>query len=207
MTLKLLIVDDHAFTLEGMQHALSNAPAMQVCATASGGVLAIAAARLHRPDVAVLDYTMPDASGLEVAGEIRRWSPTTRCMIVTGSTAPLTLAMLVASGIGGVFTKTCPIDEVIAAIPRVARGERVISALVGALLGEGAAHDAPALSDRERQVLDRIARGLTNARIGDELSISPKTVESHRASLMRKLDVNSPAALVVAAIRRGLLLP
>lgn len=207
MALRVLIAEDHAFTLIGMQHALAARPGIEVCATARGGVAAIAQARLHKPDVALLDFAMPDATGLEVFVEIARWSPDTRCIIVTGNGSPEVLAQIVAAGVGGLFTKGCPIDAVVDGIHRVAQGEQAVSALARRLLAQAVAEGDYLLTARERQILQAIARGMTNAAMAEALGISPKTVDSHRTSLMRKLDANSAPALVLAAIRRGLIEP
>lgn len=207
MILKILIADDHAFTLEGMQHALSREPGLTVCAAAKGGVEAVALARVHSPDIALLDYSMPGVDGLETAREIGRWSPQTKCVIVTATTESDLLLEISGNRIGGLFSKSCPISEIVAALPRIARGDRIVSPRIKDLLNPSQPLPDISLTEREQQVLAGIARGLTNGRIAQELSISPKTVESHRASVMRKLDVNSGAALVVEAIRRGLFAP
>ncbi len=207
MALRILIAEDHAFTLEGMQHALAAHPGIELCAVARGGVAAIALARLHKPDVALLDFAMPDATGLEVFIEIARWSPETRCIIVTGNGTPAVLSRIVAAGVPGLFTKRCPVVAVVDGIRRVARGDKAVSSLAQELLAQAVAEDEAVLTARERQILQAIARGMTNAAMADALGISPKTVDSHRTSLMRKLEANSAPALVLAAIRRGLIAP
>lgn len=205
MGLRVLIADDHAFTLEGMQHAFAARPGIEVCAVARGGISAVALARLHQPDVALLDFAMPDATGLEVFVEITRWSPGTRCIIVTANGNPAVLAQIVAAGVGGLFTKACPVDAVVDGIHRVARGERVVSARARKLLAQADTDGDQRLTARERQILEGITRGMSNAAMAAALGISPKTVDSHRTSVMRKLDANSAPALVLAAIRRGLI--
>lgn len=207
MTLRVMIAEDHSFTLEGMQHALAARPGLEVCAVARGGISSIAQARLHQPDVALLDFAMPDATGLEVFVEITRWSPGTRCIIVTGNGNPEVLAQIVSAGVGGLFTKRCPVDAVADGIHRVAQGEQVVSALARELLAQAVVGDEDRLTPRERQVLQAIARGMTNTAIAEALGISPKTVDSHRSSLMRKMDARSAPALVLSAIRRGLIDP
>lgn len=202
--IRVLIAEDHAFTLSGMQHALAADPRFDVVAAVSSGLAAIAQGRIHQPDVAVLDHGLPGANGLEVFIELRRWSPGTRCMIVTGNTQPALLTQLHQAGLPGLMSKGCATSQVLAAVVAVAGGQIVRSDDVAAAIGPSTVEDT-GLSLRERQVLAAIADGLTNAGIADKLSISPKTVESHRASIMRKLDVNSTAALVVRAVRLGIL--
>jgi len=208
LVLKALLADDHAFTLEGMQHALELGGRIEVCAVAANGIAAIALARLHRPDVAVLDLVLPDADGVEVFTEISRWSPKTRCAIVTGSTDPAALERVLRAGVPGLFTKACPTDEVRDGLLRLAAGQTVRSRRIAGLVKRP--NDQPEndrITPRELQVLQGIAEGMTNAAIAENLAISPKTVESHRASLMRKLDSRSTAALLMQAIRLNLLVP
>ena len=205
MVVRVLVAEDHAFTREGLQHALQASGFVEVCAAVPGGIAAIAQARLHRPDVVLLDFAMPDADGLEVFAEIARWAPATRCIILTGSDSPEVLARIVAAGVAGLFTKGCPVEKVLDGILRVARGERVLSAAAQEILRAAPTARQPILTARERQVLQGIARGLTNGEIAGALALSPKTVDSHRMSLMRKLEVNNAPALVLAAIRSGLI--
>ena len=205
MVVRVLVAEDHAFTREGLQHALQASGFVEVCAAVPGGIAAIAQARLHRPDVVLLDFAMPDADGLEVFAEIARWAPATRCIILTGSDSPELLARIVAAGVAGLFTKGCPVEKVLDGILRVARGERVVSVAARGILRAAPSGTQPLLTARERQVLQGIARGRTNGEIAAALALSPKTVDSHRMSLMRKLEVNNAPALVLAAIRSGLI--
>lgn len=205
MPISLIIADDHAFTLQGMQRSLQSRREFTLLAATGKGVEAIALARRLRPDLALLDHAMPDANGLEVFSEIRRWSPETRSVIVTGSESAKTLQSLINAGVHGLFLKTQDPREICAGLIRVAGGEMVHAAPVLAILDT--ATNNSSITRREREVLLAISRGLSNPGIAQELSISPKTVESHRASLMRKLDVHSSAALIVRAVRDGLLNP
>ncbi len=205
MVIRVLVAADHAFTREGLQHALQASGFVEVCATVSGGVGAIAEARRHRPDVVLLDCAMPDADGLEVLAEIARRAPETRCILLTGSGSPELLARIVAAGVAGLFTTGCPVETVLDGILRVARGERVVSVAAREILRAAPPAAQPAFSARERQVLHGIVRGQTNGEIAAALALSPKTIDSHRMSLMRKLEVNNAAALVLAAIRSGLI--
>ena len=151
---------------------------------------------MFRPDLAVLDYAMPGANGLEAHIEIRRWSPATRCAILTGQTRPEVLAPLVEQGVDGILHKSLAVPELVAALRRIARGARILPS---------SGPEAVGLTPREFEVLCRVADGLSVRDIAQALSLSPKTIETHKASLMRKLGVNSSAALIVAAVRRGLL--
>ncbi len=205
MVVRVLVAEDHAFAREGLQHALQTSGFVEVCATVPGGIAAIAEALLHRPDVVLFDVAMREATGLEVFAEIARWAPATRCIILTDSESPEVLARIVAAGIAGLFTKGCPVEKVLDGILRVARGERVLSDAAQTILRAAPSAAQPAFTARERQVLQGIARGQTNGEIAAALALSPKTIGSHRMSLMRKLEVKNAPALVLAAIRSGLI--
>ena len=199
----VVLADDHAFTLGGLHAALDAHLGLTVVGTAANGIEAIALVKLHQPDLAVLDYAMPDATGHEAFVEARRWSPETRFVIVTGVHAPERFAELVDLGIDGIFLKTMDANAVCEGLERVLEGERIVAD--GSLPPEGGGTHG--LTGRERQVLEHIARGHSSARIADMLCVSVKTVESHRASLMRKLEATNTASLMMRAMRAGLIAP
>ncbi len=148
---------------------------------------------------------MPGANGLEVFLESKRWSPGTRFVVVTGTALPETLHTLVEAGIHGLCLKDGTETEIVDLVRQVCAGKTVISA--GARLLMKMPAESVAITDRELAVLQAIARGHTNASAADSLGISPKTVDTHRTSLMRKFAVNSTASLLLAAVRAGLLDP
>ncbi len=203
MPVTVVIADDHDLTVRGMVGMLNAHGGFEVVATANCGMDAIVAAKVNLPDIILLDMSMPDATGLEVFAEVRRWSPNTRAAIITGNPTPALFAQLEGAGIEGLFLKNAPAEEICAGIVRIAMGERVISA--GAQAAIDASANREALSPRELEVLQSIANGLTNAKIAERLSISPKTVDNHRTNLMRKLGVNSSASLIVEAVKSGLI--
>lgn len=189
-------------TVTGMRLVIEAIPDFRVLAQTGSGIEVIGLCKRHQPDIVVLDMAMPGASGLEAFAEIRRWSPRTRAAIVTGSMEPGLLRTLEEAGVDGLFVKNMPVEQICEGLSRIARGERVISPMVSDQIEDGARHQP--LSARELEVLQGIVNGLTNGGIADRLAISPKTVDKHRTSLMRKLDVRSSAALVVRAVRDGL---
>ena len=203
MPVTVVIADDHDLTVRGMVEILRAHGGFEIVATASNGMDAIVAAKVNQPDIILLDMSMPDATGLEVYAEVRRWSPATRAVIITGSPTPALFAQLDGAGIEGLFLKNAPADEICEGIVRIAMGERVISD--GAQAAIDAALTSEPLSTRELEVLQSVANGLTNAKIAERLSISPKTVDNHRTNLMRKLGVNSSASLIVEAVKSGLI--
>ncbi len=198
---KVLIADDHALVRNGVRPLLESIPGVEVVGEANNGITAIALTKKHKPDVLVLDISMPLAGGTAVLGEVRRFSPHTRIAVLTGIDSARRLAQMQAGGAEVILLKSCEPQELlqgfraaIAGLPFVATGAR--SPL--------ASRDAFAdLTRREQQILSLAARGNTNAEIAALLSISGKTVDNHRTNLMRKLDVHSAAELAALAIREG----
>lgn len=186
-----------------MAQVLRDHGSFDVVATTTSGLEAIVLARRLHPDLLVLDFSMPDANGLEVFLEVLRWSPQTRTAIVTGTRNTDLLRQLRDAGVHGLFLKSSDPALLCAGFLRVTAGETVLCPICDAQL-QGAR--APQnLSRRELEVLGCIAKGLTNAKSAERLGISPKTVDSHRTTLMRKLGVNSTASLVIRAVQDGLI--
>lgn len=204
MSKRVLIADDHAFVSWGLAKALTALEDVEVVGSVTNGIDAIVAIRKTNPDCAILDYNMPGANGLEVFLESRRWSPETRFVLLTGSTTAETVDSLVSSGLHGVSLKDATEIEIVDMVRRVLAGATVIGASAARLMA--ARRNIP-LTDRELAVLQAIARGHTNGSAAESLGISPKTVDSHRTSLMRKFSVSSTASLLVAAMNAGLLDP
>ena len=203
MPATIVIADDHALIASGLRATLESRPGLVIAGIAANGIEAIALIKKHRPDCAVLDMSMPGASGLEVMLESKRWSPNTRCVVVTGNPAPALFDRLIESGVDGIFLKSSDPDRICDGILTVINGGRAITPEVRALLNKKA--DAPDLTSRELEVLQGIARGYSNGRIAEVLGVSPKTVDSHRTSLMRKMGVRTVATLLVSAMRKGLI--
>lgn len=205
MKKRVVIADDHAFVSWGIAKALSALEDVEVIGTFANGIQAIVEIRKSKPDCAILDYNMPGANGLEVFLESKRWSPETRFVLITGSATPQTIDTLVEAGVHGVCLKDVTEIEIADLVRQVCAGKTVIGASAKLLLQ--ASTDTIAATDREIAVLQAIARGHTNASAAEALGISPKTVDTHRTNLMRKLAVNSTASLLLAAVRAGLLDP
>lgn len=200
---RILIVEDHPLTADGISSALKGGGNFEIVGVASNGIEAIAKIKSLAPDCAILDLSLPGANGVEVFAEARRWSPHTRFVVLTGLMATATFRELISHGINGIFLKTGSSETICDRIRRVCEGEDVIApevleSVVGSISAEG-------LTLRELEVLHAIARGWTNANIAQHLGISPKTVDSHRTSLMRKLKVHSTATLLVKAMRDGII--
>ncbi len=205
MSIRVLIADDHAFVSWGLGKALSAVANIDILGSVTNGIAAIAEIRKTKPDCAILDYNMPGANGLEVFLESKRWSPDTRFILLTGTATAPTIRTLVDAGVHGVCLKESGESEIVELVRQVCAGRTVISPAARRLLDEST--DAVAVTDRERTVLQAIARGHTNASAAEALGISAKTVDTHRTSLLRKFGVNSTASLLLAAVRAGLLDP
>jgi DNA-binding NarL/FixJ family response regulator len=200
---RAIIADDHAIVRSSLAGILADIGSVEVVAEAENGLETIALVKQHAPDLLLLDAAMPLARGVQVYGEVRRWSPDTRVIVVTGFTSTAMLADWLAAGVDGLFLKSARPDEMNKGFAQVLAGGKYVAEEVAQKLA--AAPEREELTDREREVLSLIAAGHQNVTIGEQLFISPKTVEKHRASLMAKLGVNSVSGLLTLALREGLL--
>lgn len=198
-----IVADDHHFVRRGLVDILAGLGHVEIVAEADNGIAAIALVRQHRPDLLLLDAAMPLARGIEVFAEVRRWSPATRVVVVTGFTGAALLADWMAAGVDGLLLKSCSAEELRAGFETVLAGGNYVAAEVADRIAKDS--ERAALTPREREVLALIATGHMNVAIAERLSISVKTVEKHRASLMAKLGVNSVSGLLVYALQEGLL--
>ncbi|WP_165793448.1 response regulator [Hyphococcus luteus] len=203
MTYSVVIADDHMLVRHSIRRILENAAEFEVVGEADNGVSAVTLVKSLRPHLVVLDIAMPQATGVEVIEEVRRWSPETKIAVITGMNSNSMLQHVYESGVDGVFLKTGDASGWAGDFLAICEGERRISDSVRKLVNDRAGKDA--LTGRERQILFGIARGETNAVIAERLGISANTVDKHRTSIMRKLGVHSAAALLARALRDGLL--
>ncbi len=199
----VIIADDHALVRNALRDILNEIEGVKVSGEADNGIEAITLAKSTKPDLLTLDSGMPLARGMEVFGEVRRWTPETKVAVVTGFTGVGQLADWIAAGVDGLFLKTCPPDELKEGFTLLLKGGSYYSKAVMATLEE--APEQAALTMRERQILHLIAEGRSNPEIADQLSISPKTVDNHRTRMMAKLEVHSTAQLLAYALKEGLL--
>ena len=206
----VVIADDHEIVRAGIRQTLAGAPAthglhFDVLAEAVDGLEALKLVKIHRPALLFLDIAMPLASGSEILTDIRRWSPDTSVIVFTGVLAPGVLADVVASGAHGVFSKTAAPDIMLDNLKLILNGGHYVAPELVDAIDRG--QQSARLTARERQTLNMIISGRTNREIGALLHISPKTVDKHRTSLMRKLNVHSVAELLARALQDGLIGP
>lgn len=185
-----------------MRTLVESLGAVEVVGEAANGLEAIALARKLKPELLILDVGMPLANGSEVYAEVRRWVPECRVVVFTGFTSSTLLADWIAAGVDGLFLKDCSEEELKRGLFLVLTGGRYVMADIAERLRS--APSGPELTDREREVLALIASGLTTNQIGERLSLSPKTVEKHRAALFEKFEVTSVAALLTASFKAGM---
>ncbi|MDZ4829287.1 MAG: response regulator transcription factor [Phycisphaerae bacterium] len=211
--LTVLIVDDHAMVRKGLRMLLEATPDIQVVGEAGTVQEAIELAARLAPKVITLDLSMPGQSGVASVQRLRAAAPSARIVVVTMHDDPAYVRSAIAMGAAGYVNKSAADTELIAAIRAVARGRVFIDVGDAATLesilapNESRAGRTPvdSLSEREREVLQQVARGYTNQQIADELGLSVKTVESYRARLMKKLGLKERSDLVRLAIDLGLI--
>jgi two-component system nitrate/nitrite response regulator NarL len=205
----VLIVDDHAFFRDGLSRGLTRSGQISVVAEAGNGREGLEAIRRERPTVAVVDYQMPDMDGIALLHAVTREQLATRVVLLSAFTDSAVVFRALEEGAAGYLSKDADRQDIVDAVLGVARGDTVVPAqLTAGLAGEirlRAQSQAPALSEREGQVLQAFARGLSIPQTAAELYIEPSTVKTHTQRLYDKLGVSDRAAAVAEAMRRGLL--
>jgi len=212
VTIRVAVVDDHAIVRAGLRMVLEADPEFEIVGEADTAAAALALVRRERPDVALIDINLPDESGLRVASEILGGELPVRVLILSVHDDAAIVRESVRLGAHGYVRKDTTPADLRAAIRAVHSGDAWFSPSVARTLAE-ALREQPAsvpdsldgLTERERDVLIRVARGLSNKEIAAELGISARTVESYRDSLMRKTGLRNVAALTRLALEAGLL--
>lgn len=211
--IRVLVADDHEVIRHALRVLIEANLDMSVVGDAATGLEAVRAVERLRPDVLVVDLQMPGLNGLEVVEQTRTISPRTAVVVFSMHAGESYVARAFRNGAMAYVIKASEVDEVVRAIHAVSRGERYLDSHVAQravdlylrTLSEQPEDAWETLSAREREVLQLAAEGLSNAEIADRLCISRRTVETHRANVMRKLGVRGQTELVLYAVRRGLL--
>lgn len=209
--IRVMIADDHALVREGLRYVLDADPGIAVVAEASNGRQAVEMAMQLEPDVVVMDISMPEESGLKSAARLRELMPHVRILLLSMHDQAEYVREGMRIGTHGYLLKDSAGEELRAAIHAVQSGGTFFSPAVlrrltstGETEEQGPQAQLDVLTPRERDVLAGIAHGLTNKVIAAELGISRRTVEAHRESLMRKLQIHSVAGLTRLALESGL---
>jgi two-component system response regulator NreC len=210
--INVLIADDHAIVRTGLRALLGSEPGLQLAGEATGGYEAIELVGKTHPDILILDLSMPDLDGITVTRQLRPQYPDLRILILTVHEDEAMLREAIKAGASGYIVKHAAEAELIAAIETIRRGDLYVDpAMLRVLLVDSSRPTTrrPAspdpLTPRETDVLKLIVQGYTNRQVGEELGISVRTVEGHRANLMGKLGLRTRVALVRYARNRGLI--
>ncbi len=209
--IKLLLADDHAIVRDGLKQLFGLYPDIEVAAEASNGGQVLDALRESTFDLLLLDLSMPGISGLDLIARIRARYPEQRILILSMHTEPNVASRALKSGAHGYLSKDSDSDTLLSAIRKVAGGNRFLDPALGVQLAFGIENDGESdasteakLTDREYNIMQMLLRGMGVNEIARDLSISNKTVSTHKARLMKKLGVDSNAELVRYAMKHGL---
>ncbi len=219
---RILIVDDHSVVRSGIRALLKSSPSYHVVAEAADGEEAVALAKRHKPDIVMMDISMPKVNGIEATRVLRGEVPLAKVIILTVHEDEEYVYQLLKAGASGYVLKSAGKKEIFAAIDSALSGDRFFSPGVSRLIIDGfihrddnekdrakkgeeqtTVHRSYELTKREVEILRFIAQGFTNRKIAEQLFLSIRTVNTHRTNLMQKLDLHDTARLVRFAIENG----
>jgi DNA-binding NarL/FixJ family response regulator len=215
MTIRVLIADDHTILRQGIGRAIEQEEDMELIGQAGDGHTTVELVRTLKPDVVIMDISMPDLNGIEATRLIHREIPKSRVVALSMHSAKRYVREMFKAGAAAYLLKDCEFDELTEAIRLVANGQNYITpavseAVLESCVDNGQTDESSAfsvLTAREREVLQLMAEGHGTKQIAKQLYISPKTVEAHRLRIMRKLDIDNVARLTKYAIQEGLTSP
>jgi DNA-binding NarL/FixJ family response regulator len=209
---RIVIADDHTILREALRALLSSNPSFEVVGEAEDGREAIQSVKKHMPDLVLIDLSMPRLNGMDAIKEIKKQSPDTKVLVLTVHKTEEHLLASLQSGADGYVSKDANHSELEIAIRSVLGGKSYLSPEISEKVIEGYLEGRKTLksrwdtvTQREREVLKLVAEGYTNKEIADFLFVSVKTVEKHRANLMKKLDLHNVSALTAFAMKKGLI--
>ena len=213
--MRILLADDHELTRSGLRYLLEKREDWSVCGEASNGRMAVQMAERLRPDVAILDMSMPELNGLEATRLILKKQPQLKILIFTMHETERVIVDVMEAGARGVVLKSDVGENIVAAVESVSKGRRFFTSraaetVVEAYLSKRSDGEKDGalnqfiLTTREREVVQLLAEGRSNKEVADRLGISARTAEGHRSEIMRKLKLSSLADLVRFAIRNGI---
>jgi DNA-binding NarL/FixJ family response regulator len=204
--IRLLIADDHPIVRAGFEGMLAGKPDLEVVGEAANGAEAAELARRLRPDVVLMDLRMPEVDGVEATARIKAHRPETHVLVLTTYDSDADILRAIEAGATGYLLKDAPREELFRGIRAAARGEPVLAPSVTArLMQRASVPSRDTLSGREIEVLERVARGLSNKQLARELHLSEATVKSHMIHIFDKLGVADRTAAVTRALEKGIL--
>jgi DNA-binding NarL/FixJ family response regulator len=204
-----MLVDDHEIVRKGLRSLVETRSDWTLCPDAADGLEALRIAKETRPDLVVLDISMPSVSGLDLIVQLKNMLPKTEILVLTMHESERIMAQALRAGARGYLLKTESGDKFLEALTALSRHQAYFSSVVSetllkSYLNSGSAEEYDPLTPRERQIVKLIAEGNSNKKIAMILNVSIKTVETHRASAMRKIGANSSANLALYAARNDL---
>lgn len=212
---KILIADDHALVRQGIAAFLNMSTAYEIVGEAADGVEAIEAVKKYKPDIVLMDISMPKLGGLEATVEIRKINPAIKILVLTQYEDTVYIRRFFKAGAAGYLLKKAVGGELLTALETIISGRTyvhpsiassVVDGYLGVQKGEPIVEDAyDSLTDREKQVLKLIAEGYTQKEAADILAISVKTVVTHQTNISEKLDLHTRAGLIKFAIQKGII--
>ncbi|MGH9746936.1 MAG: response regulator [Candidatus Acidiferrales bacterium] len=217
-TYKVLVVDDHAVVRQGVRDLLETQPGMEVCCEAANGLEAVEQVKRTKPDLVLLDLTMPEMNGLDAARAIHEAAPQTDILVLSMHFSEEIAREVLRTGARGYMLKSDANAELVTAIQRVRRGEQYFTSRLAATMAQSfaqttgeASDDSPIagapLTAREVEIVQLLAEGKSNKETAAALGVSTRTIESHRNHIMHKMNFESFSELVKFAIRKSLVEP
>ena len=204
--IRVVIAEDHTLIREALVKLLGESRKIDVVGEAATGTTAVSMTKRLEPDVLLLDVTMPEKDGLQALAELQQLHVPTKVIVLTMHEDEAHGVRAMRAGAAGFLRKSASIDELLAAIEKVHKGEQVAPAeIMAALNRKRSEHPAQILSQREFQVMSYLAAGKTNREIADTLSISVKTVDTHRGHVLKKLRLRNNSDITRFAISNGLI--
>ena len=199
--IRLAIAEDHTIVRWALREALGKAADIEVVGEAGTAAETLTMIERVKPDVLLLDITFPDRSGFDVLDDMRKMETAPLVVVLTWHTEPSYATRAIAAGAHGFMNKSVEPAELISAIEAVSRGETIVPAGIDTNNADGS--PASALTAREQQVMEMLARGMTNREIAENLTISIKTVDTHRGHILKKLGLRNNSELTRFAVKHG----